>query len=55
MNCERIDSANREVINTFIRERWYTTVMVIRGRQIDMTATEGFFLREQEKVMGLIT
>ena len=54
-HCERIDSANREMINAFIKEHWYTTTMVIRGKQIDMTQTEGFFLREQENIVGLIT
>lgn len=52
---ERIDSANRELVNVFIREHWYTTTMVIRGKQIDMTQTEGFFLLEKENIIGLLT
>lgn len=54
-HCERINSANRELANAFIREHWYTTTMVIRGKQIDMTQTEGFFLREAESIAGLLT
>lgn len=52
---ERIDSANREMVNVFIREHWYTTTMIIRGKQIDMTQTEGFFLLEKENIIGLLT
>lgn len=52
---ERIDSANREMVNVFIREHWYTTTMIIRGKQIDMTRTEGFFLLEKENIIGLLT
>lgn len=52
---ERIDSANRELVNVFIREHWYTTTMIIRGKQIDMTQTEGFFLLEKENIIGLLT
>lgn len=55
MNCERIDSANKEMVHAFIREHWYTTTMVIRGKQIDMTQAEGFFLREEDDIVGLIT
>lgn len=52
---ERIDSANREMVNVFIREHWYTTTMIIRGKQIDMTQTEGFFLLEKGNIIGLLT
>lgn len=55
MDCERIGGANREMVNVFIRKHWYTTTMVIRGKQIDMTQTEGFFLREKERIVGLLT
>lgn len=54
-HIERIDSVNREMVNAFIREHWYNTTMVIRGKQIDMTHTEGFFLREKENIVGLLT
>lgn len=54
-HCERIHSANREMVNAFIREHWYTTTMIIRGKPIDMTQTEGFFLRDGESIAGLVT
>ena len=34
---------------------WYTTTMIIRGKEIDMTQTEGFYVKEQEDIIGLIT
>ncbi len=55
MGYERIDSRNRQLVNSFLKEHWYTTTMVIRGEEIDMTQTEGFYLAEKEKVLGLIT
>lgn len=54
-HIERIDGANREMVNLFIREHWYTTTMVVRGKQIDMTQTEGFFLLEKGNIIGLLT
>ena len=33
----------------------YTTTMIIRGKEIDMTKTEGFYFREGEDIIGLIT
>ena len=44
MNCERINDWNRNQINEFIRQQWYTTTMIIRGKEIDMTKTEGFYV-----------
>ena len=55
MECERINSLNRSLVNTFIKEHWYTTTMIIRGRVIDMTKTEGFFFRDGKSIIGLIT
>ena len=43
MICEQINSSNRELINTFINQHWYTTTMIVRGKEIDMTKVEGFF------------
>lgn len=55
MECKRIDCLDRKQIDAFIREQWYTTIMIIRGKAIDMTKTEGFYFCEGESVMGLIT
>lgn len=55
MECERINSLNRNLIDTFIKKHWYTTTMIIRGRVIDMTKTEGFYFSDGESIIGLIT
>ena len=43
------------MVDEFIRQQWYTTTMIIRGKEIDMTQTEGFYVKEQEDIIGLIT
>lgn len=55
MECKRIDSLNRNLINAFIKQHWYTTVMIIRGKEIDMTKVDGFYFSEGETIIGLIT
>ena len=55
MECKRIGSTDRERINAFIREHWYTTIMIIRGKEVDMTRTEGFYFAEGNDIIGLIT
>lgn len=55
MECKRIDGQNRNLINSFIEQYWYTTTMIIRGKVIDMTKTEGFYFNEGDNIIGLIT
>ena len=55
MDQERIKSTNRNLITAFIEQHWYTTTMILRGKEIDMTKAEGFFFRKGEKIIGLIT
>lgn len=55
MESKRIDSRNRSLINTFIKQHWYSTTMIIRGKEIDMTKVDGFYFSEEENIIGLIT
>ena len=55
MEYERINSLNRNRIDTFIKQHWYTTTMIIRGKEIDMTKTEGFYFNDGEDIICLIT
>jgi len=55
MIFEQITDKNRNIINDFIIEQWFTTKMIIRGKEIDMTAVDGIFTLEDEKIIGLIT
>ncbi|MBD5449055.1 MAG: GNAT family N-acetyltransferase [Lachnospiraceae bacterium] len=55
MKCEKINSLNRDLVNTFIKQHWYTTTMIIRGKEIDMTKVDGFYFRDGQTIIGLIT
>ena len=61
MEWKRISTSDRTLVeftahyNAFIKQHWYTTTMIIRGKEIDMTQTEGFYVKEQEDIIGLIT
>lgn len=55
MECKRIDRQNRNLINAFIRQHWYTTTMILRGKEIDLAEAEGFYFSEEENIVGLIT
>lgn len=55
MNIQRIINENRCCVNEFILAQWYTTKMVVRGKEIDMTATDGFFVQESQRIIGLVT
>lgn len=55
MECERISSLNRNLVNEFIKQHWHTTTMIIRGKEIDLAKTDGFYFREGKDIIGLIT
>lgn len=55
MMIERITPSCRETITAFIQQQWYTTTMIIRGKEIDMTQVEGFYVKENGDLIGLIT
>ena len=55
MDTRRITEENRNVINDFIANHWYSTTMIIRGKKIDMTSVDGFYSSDEEEIVGLIT
>ena len=55
MNVEKITPRNRARINAFLREHWFTTTMIIRGQEVDMTTVDGLAVFEDEKIAALIT
>ena len=55
MECERVCSQNRQRVNAFIQEHWHSETMILRGREIDMTKTEGFCFCEDGQFVGLVT
>lgn len=55
MLTEKITEMNRKAINQFIQKHWYSTEMAVRGKLIDMTSLDGFFISDHSVVVGLIT
>ncbi|GKX65891.1 GNAT family N-acetyltransferase [Inconstantimicrobium mannanitabidum] len=55
MDIRVISTENREQINKFIIDHWFSTEMVIRGKVFDMTAMEGFAIYEENNIIGLAT
>lgn len=50
-----INESIRPMVNKFIAEHWFSTVMVVRGHAVDMTHLDGFVVLEDEHIVGLIT
>jgi GNAT superfamily N-acetyltransferase len=55
MNFLPVDKQNRERINAFISERWFSTDMIIRGERIDLTKADGIIAMENGDIIGLLT
>ena len=55
MIINEIDKTNRQIVNDFIINHWYTLEMVVRGESIDLGNADGFFFMLNEKISGLIT
>lgn len=55
MDLRTISPKNREHVNKFIRDQWFTTEMAVRGKIVDMTKLEGIAAYDNENIIGLIT
>lgn len=55
MDIKVISAENREQINKFIIDHWFSTQMVIRGKVFDMTVMDGFAMYEDNDIIGLTT
>ncbi len=55
MTFERITEPNRALVNEFVERHWFTITMIVRGKEIDMTKADGFFLAEDGNILGLVT
>ena len=51
----RIDQEDRERIDAFIKRRWLSMQMVIRGERIDLGKADGFYALEAGEIAGLVT
>ena len=55
MDYTKICESNRAEINQFIKEHWYSTKMVVRGQEFDMSEMEGVVAHNGGQIIGLIT
>lgn len=55
MHYEPITPQNRELVNRFIIEHWFSTEMILRRRIVDMTTVDGIVAMEGGKILGLVT
>ena len=45
----------RLAVNAFLTEHWGSTVMMVRGEQVDMSRLPGIFVEEQGQITALLT
>jgi len=55
MEFIRIDETNRAEVNELIKQRWYSTDMVLRGTVVDMKKVAGIIAYDDKEIVGLIT
>jgi|AGTN01.1.fsa_nt_gi Acetyltransferase (GNAT) family. len=55
MIVKKITSESRERVNQFIKDRWYSDDMVVRGIIYDITRMDGFAVFDSSEIIGLIT
>lgn len=51
----KIDAQNREQVNHFLEERWFSTDMVVRGTVVDLTGADGIAIMDHGRIIGLLT
>ena len=52
---ERITEKNRNLVNHFLIDNWFSTDISIRGEIIDGTKLDGFLIQEENTIIGLVT
>jgi len=50
-----ISVSDRRAVDQFLKEHWFSTKMVVRGRVVDMTLLDGFVAWEGGAIAGLVT
>lgn len=55
MEIELINGNNRNLVNQFLLDNWFSTDISIRGKIIDGTKLDGFVIIENNIIIGLIT
>lgn len=52
---ENITPNNRAEVTNFIIDHWYTCEMVVRNTRFDLSKAEGLLMRENGKIIALLT
>lgn len=55
MKIEIVNKDNRNLVNKFFIDNWFSTDMSVRGEIIDGTKLDGFLLQEESTIIGLVT
>ena len=55
MNIQQIDQFNRERIDAFIVQQWFSMQMVVHEESIDLSTAAGYYAMEDDEIIGLIT
>jgi GNAT superfamily N-acetyltransferase len=50
-----LNEENKPVVNAFIKERWFSTDMIIHGEIVDLSKAEGFLLLRDGRISALVT
>ena len=55
MEILRINPAAREEIDAFLLRHWFSTEMAVHGELIDLRSAEGWYIRADGEIAGLLT
>lgn len=55
MIFDNITEKNRNLVNSFLIEHWYSTSMIMRGKKYDLAVADGIAAFDEGTITGLIT
>ena len=55
MNYINISNENRTMVNEFIIQHLFSTIMIVRGKEVDLSKVDGMIALENNEIKGLIT
>ena len=55
MKYQQIDASIRPLVNAFLEKQWFSTVMALRGKLVDMTKADGVVVTDAGEIVGLMT
>ncbi len=55
MKVDKIRQEDRGKVDAFIVRQWFSMQMVVHGESIDLGNTEGWYVTEDDEIVGVIT